>query len=710
VRFAVPSGVNNNMFSDVKRIRLCIIVFCAACAFAQQTPPTVPDNLPPGMSLVIRDLDRIATEAAANPKDIGYTLGVVNRGGLAWTKSYGYTSSARNTPATADATYGIGAGAFTAIMLLQLVHAGTVHFSDPVEKYIPELKTSVHKTYPDASPVTLLQLAIHTSGLALNSRDPGTYPQGPVAEWEKTLIAALPRTHYEFEPGTHAAASNIDDSILALALSRAAHQSYREYLKQRILLPLGMAHTDFSAPLNETSNAGPGPALYTTVGDLARFASFMMLGGPDGVLSRKELEENYRRLWVSNSIAIPNPNEGFGIGFHGETWTSNHYYFIPPIGYDGAAYEAAFWFEPRRHAGVILLHHGSGGAALGQMIHSYVYTLNAQKNDAGRQEPVRPFPYTEEDVSFDNSAAGIKLAGTLTIPPGQGPHPAVVLIPRSGLFDRDERLLNHRLFFVLADYLTREGIAVLRADVRGVGKSGGKYGGAPDDSPSDTEAAIAYLKTRPEVDPHKIGLLSHGDGGLVAPVVAARNRDVAFIVMMGAPAVPAAENSVEASRLNAKGNGELYRKADEQAAETRKILSAIREENDPTALDRKLRELLAGKVPEAQIDGQIRFLTSPAYRRTLTYDPVSELKKLACPVLALYAEKDLSVPAELNLPAMRAALESSGNKNFKVEELPDLGLLFQTADIGIGREANWTDETISPVALKKIAEWLSPLM
>ena len=252
----------------------------------------------------------------------------------------------------------------------------------------------------------------------------------------------MPHTSYEFEPGTHAALSNIDDSILALALSRAAHQRYSEYLKQRILLPLGMTHTDFSASGAEDSGLGHRPVLYATIGDLARFASFMMLGGPEGVLSRKGLEENYRRLWVANSIAVPNPNEGFGIGFHGETWTSNHYYFILPIGYDGPAYEAALWFEPRRHAGMILLHHGSGGAALGQMIHSYVYTLNAQKNDAGRQEPVRPFPYTEEDVSFDNRAAEIKLAGTLTIPRGKGPFPAVVLIPRSGPLDRDERLLT----------------------------------------------------------------------------------------------------------------------------------------------------------------------------------------------------------------------------------------------------------------------------
>jgi CubicO group peptidase (beta-lactamase class C family)/pimeloyl-ACP methyl ester carboxylesterase len=659
------------------------------------------------MQTVIRDFDRTATEAAGNPDDIGYTLGVVTRDGLAWTKSYGFAGSARQLPATSETTYGIGSGAFTAIMLLQLTQSGKVHFSDPVSKYLPEMR-SVRNPYPDAAPVTLLQLAVHTSGLTLDSRDAATYTKSSPAEWEKTLIAALPHTSYEFEPGTHGALSNIDDSILALALSRAAHQTYAEYLKQRILLPLEMNHTDFSAGGAENSSLGYGPVLYSTIGDLARFASFAMLGGPEEVLTRKNLEENYRRLWVANSIAVPNPNEGFGIGFHGETWTSNHYYFILPVGYAGPRYEAALWFEPRRHAGVILLHHGSSGAALGQMIHTYVYTLNAQKNDAGPQDPVRPFPYTEEDVSFDNKTAEIKLAGTLTIPRGNGPFPVVVLIPRLGPWDRDERQSNHRTFFILSDYLTRAGIAVLRTDVRGVGKSGGKYGGAqPDDYVSDAEAAVAYLKSRSEVDPNKVGLLSHGDGGLVAPVVANRNRDVAFVVMMGAPALPSPQNSVETTRLNAEGNGGLYRKAEEQAAELRTMLSALQEEKDPASLDRKLREYLAGKVPEPQINSQIRQLTSQAFRRTLTYDPAAELKKLACPVLALYAEKDLSIPSRLNRPAMQAALEASGNKHFKVEELPDLNSLFQTADVGIFREANWTEETISPIVLKRIADWLS---
>ena len=283
-------------------------------------------------------------------------------------------------------------------------------------------------------------------------------------------MTALPHAEYAFEPGTHTAASNIENAVLALALSRVARHPYAEYVQHNILAPLGMAHSGFSK-----DGGSFIPVLQTTIGDVARLASFLMLGGPESVLSRNELEENYRRVWVGNSVAVPNPSEWSGIGYHGETWTSNHYYFIPSIGSTQSGFDASLWFEPRRHAGVILLHQGGGAGALGQMIHTYVYTLNAQKVDAGRQDPVKPIPYTEEEVSFENKAAEIRLAGTLTIPQGTGPFPAVALIPKSGPMDRDERILNHRPFLVLADYLTRAGIAVLRTDVRGVAQSGGKF-------------------------------------------------------------------------------------------------------------------------------------------------------------------------------------------------------------------------------------------
>ena len=677
------------MFSRVTA--LCILLAIASYSLAQM------ETLPPGMQEMIRDLDGAASEAVKNPNDVGYTLGVVTRNGLAWTKSYGFADTGRTRPAGAETHYAIGTGAFTAIMLLQLVRDGKAHFSDAAEKYVTELK-SVHSEYPNAAPVTLMQLALHTSGLDLGPM--GADKNFPVATWDKNLRTALPNARYAFEPGTHAAASYIEDAVLALALSRAAGQPYDEYVQEKILVPLTMSQSHFSG-----SGQGFNPVLQTTIGDLARFASFLMLGGPETVLSRNELEENYRRVWVGNSVAVPNPSEWFGIGYHGETWTSNHYYFIPSIGGTQPGFDATFWFEPRRHAGVIMLHQGGGGGVLGQMIHTYVYTMNAQKVDAGRQDPVEPLPYTEEEVSFDNKASEIKLAGSLTIPSGTGPFPAVVLIPKSGPMDRDERILNHRPFLILADYLTRAGIAVLRTDVRGVGKSGGRFAGAQAaDLASDAEAALEYLRTRKGVNAGRVGFISHGEGGRAAGMAATRNRNAAFVVMLGAGAIPLAENFVEGGRLSAEANGELYGKAEAQASLMRGVLTIVLRESDQAVLERKLREFLVGKFPESQIASQIRQWTSAALRTAMSYDPAPELKNITCPVLALYAEKDFSVPAKLNVPAMRAAL--AGNKTAEVEEFPDLNLLFQTADVGIGREANWAEETMSPAVLKKIADWV----
>jgi len=677
------------MFSSVTA--LCALLAITSSALAQT------ETLPPGMQAVIRDLDAAASDAVKNPNDIGYTLGVVTRNGLAWTKSYGFTDGGRTRPAGSDTPYAVGTGAFSAIMLLQLVRDGKAHLSDVAEKYVPDLKP-VRSQYPDAAPVTLMQLALHTSGLDLEPK--GANRNDPVAGWDNSVIAALPNARYAFEPGTHAAASQLEDALLALALSRAASQPYEQYVQEKILTPLGMSQSRFSSRVR-----GLNPVLRTTLGDLARFASFLMLGGPESVLSRNELEENYRRVWVGNSVAVPNPSEWFGIGYDGETWTSNHYYFIPSIGSTQPGFDATFWFEPRRHAGVILLHQGAGGGALGQMIHAYVYTLNAQRIDAGRQEPVKPFPYTEEEVSFENQAAEIKLAGSLTIPSGTGPFPAVVLIPKSGPLDRDERMLNHRPFLILADYLTRAGIAVLRTDVRGVGKSGGKFAGAQSaDFAADAEAAMEYLRTRKEVNAGRVGLISHGEGGQAAGIAAARNHNVAFVVMLGAAAIPLAENSVEGSRLTAEASGELRAKAEAQASLTRGILTIILRDSNPATLEKNLREFLSGKLPESQIAPQMRQWTPAAFRAAMSYDPSPELKKINCPVLALYAEKDFTVPAKLNVPAMRAAL--AGNQVAEVEELSDLNLLFQTADVGLGREANWAEETMAPTVLNRIADWV----
>jgi hypothetical protein len=324
------------------------------------------------------------------------------------------------------------------------------------------------------------------------------------------------------------------------------------------------------------------------------------------------------------------------------------------------------------------------------------------------QTPVKPYPYHEEDVTYANKAAGNTLAATLAIPQGKGPFPAVLLISGSGPNDRDETLFGHKPFLVLSDYLTRRGIAVLRADKRGIGKSTGDYAHATTaDFATDAEAGVAFLKTRSEVDSHKIGLIGHSEGGVVAPMVAARNSDVAFVVLLAGSGVPGDQIIVEQTRLLAEAAGVSKEKAAEAAVQERELLALVKTEKDEAALDKKLREkLAAGGVPEARIDASIKEITSPWFRYFLAYDPATALGKLTCPVLVLNGSKDLQVPPAQNLPAIRKALEAGGNKHFEIDELPGLNHLFQTAKTGALAEYAQSEETISPVALDKISGWI----
>lgn len=323
------------------------------------------------------------------------------------------------------------------------------------------------------------------------------------------------------------------------------------------------------------------------------------------------------------------------------------------------------------------------------------------------QNPVRPYPYKEMEVTYKNPKADIDLAATLTIPEGKGPFPAVLLMAGSGPHDRDETLMGHKPFLVLADYLTRKGMVVLRADKRGCGKSGGNYSQAVmADFASDGDAAVAYLKTRPEVDPKHIGLVGHSEGGLEAPMVAVHNSDVAFVVMMAGPGVrgdqilSAQQKLIEASI--GKTSAEIEKDADTQRA----IFAILAKNEDDAAREKELRAALAGSVPEAQIGMQVTVINSPWFRDFVNYDPEPTLSKLACPVLAINGEKDLQVPPDQNLPAIRKALESAGNKNFEVIEMPGLNHLFQTAQTGAIREYSEIEETMSPVAMEKISSWI----
>jgi hypothetical protein len=283
----------------------------------------------------------------------------------------------------------------------------------------------------------------------------------------------------------------------------------------------------------------------------------------------------------------------------------------------------------------------------------------------------------------------------------------VLLIAGSGPNDRDESILGHKPFLVLSDYLTRKGIVVLRADKRGVGRSTGKYATATTaDFATDAEAGVAYLKTRSEVDPHRIGLVGHSEGGTIAPMVAAGNPDVRFIVMMAGTGVTGERILVEQVRMIAEANGISKEKAAQAADKESELLALVVKETDNAVVEKELREKLAGQMPEAQIDAAIKDITSPWGRYLLSYDPTTALRKVVCPVLAIDGEKDLQVSPAQNLPPIRKALEEGGNKHFEIDELPGLNHLFQTAKTGSPAEYAQIEETISPVALDKIATWI----
>ena len=321
------------------------------------------------------------------------------------------------------------------------------------------------------------------------------------------------------------------------------------------------------------------------------------------------------------------------------------------------------------------------------------------------QMPVKPYPYHEEEVTYDNPKANIKLAGTMTIPPGKGPFPAVLLMAGSGPNDRDETLMGHKPFLVLADYLTRKGIVVLRYDKRGVGKSGGDFTNAVMwDFGSDGEAGIAYLKTRPEVNVQKIGIIGHSEGGLEAPMIAMHDPAIAFVVLMAGPGVKGDELLAAQQRLLQQSRGISAEEIEKDATVQRKIFAILEKDEGEPATGQDIRAALTGTVPDAQLGMQVKILDSPWFRGFLLYDPAPTLTKLTCPVLAINGERDLQVPPDQNLPAIRKAL--ANNRNVEVDELPGLNHLFQDAKTGAIGEYAEIDETMSPVALEKIAGWV----
>ena len=334
------------------------------------------------------------------------------------------------------------------------------------------------------------------------------------------------------------------------------------------------------------------------------------------------------------------------------------------------------------------------------------------------QEPKPPYPYRSEDVTFENKTAGNTLAGTLTMPSTGKNFTAVILITGSGPQDRNEEIMGHKPFLVIADYLTRCGIAVLRYDDRGTAQSTGNFATATTaDFATDAESAIAYLKTRKEINPKKIGLMGHSEGGVIAPMVAARSKDVGFIVMLAGTGLRGDALLLLQTKLIAGASGMPTDKIERTAKLNSVIYEKILNSQGPVSqqemieLMTGMKDELAELVPKGIIvDDFIKMnatqISSTWMQYFLRYDPAPALEKVKCPVLAVNGSLDLQVPAKENLAAISAALKKGGNTKVTVKEYPNLNHLFQECTTGSPAEYATIEQTFSPEVLKDLADWI----
>jgi pimeloyl-ACP methyl ester carboxylesterase len=329
------------------------------------------------------------------------------------------------------------------------------------------------------------------------------------------------------------------------------------------------------------------------------------------------------------------------------------------------------------------------------------------------QTPTPPFPYKSEDVAFDNPVdQTVHLAGTLTLPKGKGPFPAAVLITGSGAQDRDETLLGHKPFAVIADYLTRHGIAVLRFDDRGVGKSTGKYAAATSaDLATDANAAADYLMTRREIRHDAVGFIGHSEGGMIGPIAMADNDRIAFLIMLAGPGTALDKLMLSQRRLIGSQIGMSDAALDSAEPVMAAVFHAVADGATPQVGREAARAVLTPAAmaslgaPGADPDVVLNQVTGPWYSYFLKYDPAPNLRRIKVPLLALNGNLDRQVPPEDNLAAIRQA--TAGNPDATTIELPGLNHLFQTARTGAIGEYADIPETVAPVALETMTDWLT---
>ena len=333
------------------------------------------------------------------------------------------------------------------------------------------------------------------------------------------------------------------------------------------------------------------------------------------------------------------------------------------------------------------------------------------------QDPQPPFLYREEEVTYSNG--DVTLAGTLTLPEGDGPFPAMLMITGSGAQNRDEELAGHRPFLVIADAVTRAGVAVLRVDDRGVGGSGGDLSQATYvDLVGDVEAGVSFLKARPDVDANRVGLFGHSEGGYLAPL-AATQADVAFVIMMAGP-------SVDGERVLELQNRLIFELADASQTDVEaqvRFLRALKEVLKREAYDEaaalvetRVAEQFASlpederpdEATQAQaVAAQQENIVSPYFRSFFLYDPQPALRQLDKPVLAFYGNLDVQVPPVQSVGPLRAALRSAGNDDVTIQVFDGLNHLMQPAVRGGLEEYSQIETTVAPEVLSLVTEWLT---
>ena len=348
--------------------------------------------------------------------------------------------------------------------------------------------------------------------------------------------------------------------------------------------------------------------------------------------------------------------------------------------------------------------------------HGMTFPLNLEKGSKASkqvrpQDPQPPFDYRVEEVSFINEKEGNTLTGTLTIPKGKGPFPAMVLVSGSGQQNRDEELMNHRPFWVIADYCARHGIAVLRYDDRCMGGSTGEVENATSmDFSYDAEAAFDFLHKQKHINASRVGILGHSEGGIINFMVSARRPEVAFLVSLAGPAVNGIEvlKEQQAAILRASGMTEEMIAFSQNS--NRQLFDIVESSNDREEADSLMRQLVKGWGYNEELTEQtVSGMTLPWMYYFLKYDPTEAIVKTTCPVLLLNGTKDLQVLVTQNFPAYEKIIADYGKTNLTMHELPDLNHLFQHCETGSPNEYFEIDETISPEVLEMMVDFVKKI-